>query len=85
MNFQTYSRGDFRGIFRESIRKWMPYQWQVSTGSGIGAVSQQAVTLTNVDPDLCRHMASLGHNELSHDRRDTIFLVSYAVNVSINS
>ena len=27
---------------------------------------QQAITWSNVDPDLCRHMASLGHNELSH-------------------
>ena len=26
---------------------------------------QQAITWANVDPDLCRHMASLGHNELS--------------------
>ena len=31
----------------------------------LGAVRQQAITWTNVDPDLCRHMASLGHNELS--------------------
>ena len=27
---------------------------------------QQAITWANVDPDLCRHLASLGHNELSH-------------------
>ena len=24
----------------------------------------EAITSANVDPDLCRHMASLGHNEL---------------------
>ena len=30
----------------------------------LGAVRQQAITWTNVDPDLSRHMASLGHNEL---------------------
>ena len=29
-----------------------------------GAVRQQAITWDNVDPDLCRHMVSLGHNEL---------------------
>ena len=29
-------------------------------------LDQQAITLANVDPDLCRHMASLGYNELSH-------------------
>ena len=27
---------------------------------------QQAITWANVDQDLCRHMASLGHNELLH-------------------
>ena len=25
---------------------------------------QQAITWANVDPDLCRHMVSLGHNDL---------------------
>ena len=25
---------------------------------------QQARTLANIDPDLCRHMATLGHNVL---------------------
>ena len=28
-------------------------------------VRQQAITWASVDLDLCRHMASLGHNELS--------------------
>ena len=31
----------------------------------LGAVRQQAITWAIVDPDLCRHMASLGHNELN--------------------
>ena len=35
-----------------------------------GAVGQQAITWTNIDPDLCRHMASLGHNELTHVVKD---------------
>ena len=30
----------------------------------LGAIRQKAITGTKVDPDLCRHMASLGHNEL---------------------
>ena len=29
----------------------------------IGAVKQQAITWAKVDPDLCHHMALLGHNE----------------------
>ena len=32
----------------------------------LGAVRQQAITWANVDPGLCRQMASLGLNELNH-------------------
>ena len=32
----------------------------------LGAVRQQAITWSNVDPDLCCHIVSLGHNELTH-------------------
>ena len=32
----------------------------------LGGVRQQAITWTNVDLDPCRHMASLGHNELTN-------------------
>ena len=34
--------------------------------STLQAVRQQAFTWANVDPDLCRQMASLGLNELTH-------------------
>ena len=41
-----------------------------STGSSNGlvpsAIRLQAITWANADPDLCYHMASLGHNELTH-------------------
>ena len=30
----------------------------------LGPLRQHAITWANVDPDLCRHLASLGHNEL---------------------
>ena len=30
----------------------------------LGALKQQAITWANVDPHLCRHMVSLGHNKL---------------------
>ena len=33
--------------------------------SGPG-VRHQAITWANVDPDLCRDVVSLGHNELTH-------------------
>ena len=33
--------------------------------SWLGAVRQQAISWANVDPDLCRHMLSLGPNESS--------------------
>ena len=29
----------------------------------LGAVKQQAIIWANVDPDLCRHITLLGHNE----------------------
>ena len=32
----------------------------------LGTVRQQAITWANVDPDLCCHMASPGHSELTH-------------------
>ena len=37
---------------------------QVLPGKGLARNRQQAITLVNVDPDLCHHMASLGHTEL---------------------
>ena len=33
----------------------------------LGAVRQQAMNWTNVDPDLIRQMATLGHNKLRGD------------------
>ena len=51
-----------------------PYLLQVNNGSGNGLVPSgnkaEAITWANVDPDLCRHIASLGHNELSHHLTD---------------
>ena len=38
-----------------------PHWWLVNIGSG----RQQAITWANVNPNLCCHMASLGHNELT--------------------
>ena len=38
----------------------------------LGAIRQQAITGANVDPDLCRHMGSLGPNELTHWPTDEV-------------
>ena len=32
----------------------------------LGAVRHQAITWANVDPEICRSISSLGHNELTH-------------------
>ena len=40
-----------------------PQQWEVNIGSGNGMVPD--ITWTNVDPNLCCHIASLGHNDLN--------------------
>ena len=34
----------------------------------LGVVRQQAITWANVDPELCRHMVPLGHNEIKVGR-----------------
>ena len=39
-----------------------PHKWEVNIGSDDGV--QQAIIWANVDPDLCRHIASLDHNGL---------------------
>ena len=38
-----------------------------------GAIGQQSITWTNADLDLCRHMASLSHNGLTH--KHTLYLI----------
>ena len=48
-------------ISQHWFRKWL------------GAVRQQATTWANVDPDLCHHMASLGHNGLIGKWRSLVF------------
>ena len=35
----------------------------------------QAITWANVDPDLCRHMVSLSHNELTHLSMDKMAVI----------
>ena len=53
------------GISCEITLIWMSlYFTGVSIDWGNGLV-QQAITWANFDPDLCRHMVSLGHNELT--------------------
>ena len=42
-----------------------PHQWEVNIGLG-NVARQQAITWTNIDSDLWHHMASPGHNELTH-------------------
>ena len=51
------SSDEYRWTFLMVSQYW--FRWW------LGAVRQQAITWANVDPDLCRHMASLGPNELS--------------------
>ena len=41
------------------------YWREVRIGSGNG-LPHQDITKANVDQDLCRHMSSLGHNELTN-------------------
>ena len=54
------------GISYEIALTWISlyFTGDKSTMVGLGALKQQAMIWTNVDPDLCRHVVSLGHNEL---------------------
>ena len=56
------------GTCCEIALRWMP-QYLINEKSilfrqWLGAVRQQAITWTNIDLDLCHHMASQDHNEL---------------------
>ena len=43
----------------------MPMNLTNGKSTLVQVIRQQAITWANVDPDLCRHMTSLGHNELT--------------------
>ena len=43
----------------------------------LGAIRQQAITRAHVDPGLCHHMASLGHNELNVHYRQVIITMLF--------
>ena len=45
----------------------------------LGALRQQAITWVNVDQVLCRHMASPGHNELTHLPLDKMAAISQTI------
>ena len=80
------------GIFRsyDNALRWM--SWDLSEDkSALGQemawchqVSQQAITWANVDPDLCRHMASLGHNLSSLSAGSFIAWYCYAQSIISN-
>ena len=59
--FNLISMVNILRIFYEIAIRWMP---QHLTDQSTLAVRQQAITWANVDIDICRHMASLSHNEL---------------------
>ena len=51
-------------LVSDDFRRWQVHWWQVNISSGNGFVP---VTGNNFCRDLCRQMASLGHNELNPD------------------
>ena len=68
VNFKLISMINILSIFSEIAIRWMPLMSLIISQhwfrQWLGAVRQQAITLANVDPDPCRHMTSLGHNQL---------------------
>ena len=64
--------------------------WSVNIGSGYGLVPSgnkplPNVTGANVDPDLSRHMALLGHNELKHKAEPYIKHIKATVSDVVNA
>ena len=66
--FKLISRIDIFGIYCELALRWMPQDFtnikSTLVQEWLGAMRQQTITWARVDPDLCRHMAILGHNML---------------------
>ena len=57
---------------------WQDLTDNYSTMFQVKVWCQQAITWANFDPDLCRHMASLGHNGLAlHNFNYQLRLLSY--------
>ena len=57
-----------------------PHWSLVKIGSGngwLGAVRQQAITWANVDLDPCRHMTSLGYNELRVFQSSLVIIMTW--------
>ena len=64
MGAQCTQQNSSLGTRCEIALGWIPtglHWWETNNGSG--AIRQHAITWANVEPDLCRHMASLVHNE----------------------
>ena len=70
---------DILSISSKIAHRGMPYDPtddgldRTDSDNRLGAIRQQSINWTNVDPDLCRHMASLSHNELTH--KHTLYLI----------
>ena len=71
VNFKLISTMNIWGIFCEMAIRWMSQNFTDHKSTLVqvmawffGAVRQQAITWASVDLDPCRHMTSLGHNEL---------------------
>ena len=63
------------GISYDIALRWMPLD--LTDDKSTLATRQPTITWAYVDPDLCRHMASLGHNELTYWLLRDVKLISY--------
>ena len=67
------------GISCELALRWMSLHLTDDKSTLVQVMAwcrqQEAITWTNVDPDLCRHMASLGHNELTFSCKYLLLLM----------
>ena len=54
----------------------------IGSGNGFAAWWHQAITWAKVDPDLCHHVVSLGHNELNWSWIDTRQPLTFILNLN---
>ena len=82
--FQIYFLSENCHIFNSGFNYIQHYQHCIGLGNGLAPNRRQAITWSNIDKSPLRHMAFLGHNELSQQRLVGILLQLKVENSAIS-
>ena len=79
--FKPMARIKFLSTSCEIALRWITQKTLIITQQRfkqwLGAIRHQAIGWANVDPDLCRHMTSLGYNELTYQMAVDITILTH--------